>query len=148
MIKGLRLVSIAVPNLAEALQFYRDTLGLPIDPDTTDPHHALKVAQLRIGETAVTLMQPTGEGEGPVGRFVENGGSGLYHLGLEVDDIELALRTILARGGDVLDREPRPAPDGGRIAFVRPHGQRGVLIELWEPPASSDPATPESEDEK
>lgn len=134
MIRRLRLVSVAVPELDEALAFFRDALGLRLDTEIGDPHHALRMAHLRAGETALALIQPTDDVT-PVGRFLQQRGSALYHIGFEVDDIEMAMRTLLARGAELLDREPRDA-EGGRIAFVRPRGMRGVLIELWEPSAT------------
>lgn len=130
MIKRLRFVSVAVPDLEEALGFYRDALGLSLDPEVKDPHHALHVAQLEVGESALSLLQPTDE-RSPVGRFLQQRGAALYHVSFEVDDIELAMRTLLARGAELLDREPRDVKDG-RIAFVRPRGLQGLLVELWE----------------
>ena len=131
MIRKLRFVSVAVPDLDAALAFFQATLGLAADPGVRDPHHALHQAHLVVGDTAIALLQPV-EDESPVGRFVQQRGSGLYHLAFEVDDIELTLHTLLARGAELLDREPRDVP-GGRIAFVRSRQMRGILIELWEP---------------
>ena len=140
MIRRLRLVSIAVPELGEALTFFRDILGLDVDSGVGAPHHALGVIHMKAGDTAIALIQPMDPGT-PVGRFLQQRGSGPYHIGFEVEDIESVLRTLGARGAELLDREPRDV-DGGRIAFVRPKGMRGVLIELWEPsPAESEPAT-------
>lgn len=141
MIKKLRLVSIAVPELDAALEFFRDALGLQVDSNIEDPHHALKRVHLKVGETALALLQPI-EDESPVGRFLQERGSALYHLGFEVEDIELTMRTLLARGAELLDREPREVP-GGRIAFVRPRGDRGVLVELWEPNPEGTEAQPD-----
>ncbi len=123
MIKKLRLVSIAVPEIEEALGFFRDALGLPVDAEVPAPHHALRVAHLKIGDTVVALLQPTDDGT-PVGRFLQQRGSALYHIGFEVENIEITMRTLLARGAELLDREPRDV-EGGRIAFVRPRGMRG-----------------------
>ena len=131
MIKGLHLVSIVVPELDQALAFFRDAMGLEVDTSVADPHHALRLAHVKVGHTALALMQPLDQGT-PVGRFLQRQGSALYHVALEVDDIEYAMRTLLARGAELLDREPRDS-ETGRIAFVRPKGLRSVLIELWEP---------------
>lgn len=128
-------MSVAVPDLEQALGFYRDTLGLAVDPSVEDPHHALHMAQLRVGETALALFEPTEE-RSPVGRFLQQRGAALYHVSFEVDDIELTMRTLLARGAELLDREPREVK-GGRIAFVRPRAQPGLLVELWEPGEAS-----------
>lgn len=131
MIKRLRFVSIAVPNLDEAAVFWRDTVGLPARGDWDLAEPGLRVARFGVGDAELALLQPT-KPDGAVSRFLDQRGAGLYHLSFEVDDIELALRTFLARGAELLDREPREGPDG-RIAFVRSSAMRGVVIELWEP---------------
>ena len=131
MIKGVRRVSIAVQDMATALAFYRDALGLPVIDDRELEEHGLKLVRLDAGRTIIELMQPTGTA-GPVADFLRRHGEGLHHIALEVDDIELELRTLLARGTELLDREPRPGPSG-RIAFVHPRSTGGVMIELNEP---------------
>ena|SRR5437867_11831812 len=138
MIKKLRFVSIAVPNLDEAATFWRETVGLPMRGDWDLAEPGLRVARFGAGDTELALLQPTNP-DGPVSRFLDQRGAGLYHLSFEVDDIELALRTFLARGAELVDREPRDGPDG-RIAFVRSSAMRGVIIELWEPKLTAEPS--------
>jgi methylmalonyl-CoA epimerase len=131
MIKGVRRVSIAVAELADALVFYRDVLGLQAAGEIELPGQGVKLVRLRAGEVEIELMQPL-DSTATLARFLERRGPGLHHISIEVDDIELEMRTLLARGVDLIDREPRDGPDG-RIAFVQPRSAAGVLIELTEP---------------
>ena len=114
MIRKLRLVSVAVPDLEEALGFYRDALGLPVETGVEDPHHALRVAHLRVGETALALFQPV-EPETPVGRFLEQRGSALYHISFEVDDIETQESPVCI-SGQILKglKKPHQCPAFGK----------------------------------
>jgi methylmalonyl-CoA epimerase len=136
MIKGLRRVSLAVRDLAAPLAFYRDALGLEAQPEIELEERGLRLVRLRAGAAEIELMQPIG-GQGTVASFIENRGEGPYHIAIEVDDLEQELQTLLSRGIELIDREPRPGP-AGRIAFVHPRSTGGVLVELCESPLASE----------
>jgi methylmalonyl-CoA/ethylmalonyl-CoA epimerase len=138
MIKGLRRVSVAVDNLEDALTFYRDALGLTVMEQIELPEHGLRLARLAVGPTLIELMEPTDEA-GPVAMFIERRGMGLHHITIEVEDIELEMRTLMARGIELYDRAARDGPDG-RIAFIHPRSTGGVLIEITEITAPTTPA--------
>jgi hypothetical protein len=80
-----------------------------------------------------------------VAMFLDRRGEGLHHLTIDVDDIELEMRTMLARGIDLIDRQARDGPDG-RVAFVHPRSTGGVLVEMAEERAQSS-TQPESSSE-
>jgi methylmalonyl-CoA epimerase len=129
---GVRRVSIAVTNLAAALAFYRDGLGLRVLRDITLPERGVRLVRLEAGPTVIELMEST-EPSSAVADFLARRGPGLHHIAVEVGDLELEMRTLLARGFQLLDQEPRDGPEG-RIAFVHPASAGGVLIELNELP--------------
>jgi methylmalonyl-CoA epimerase len=130
MIKSLRRVSVAVDSLEQALNFYQDALGLTLMEKLDLPEHGLRLARLAIGDSYVELMEPVDSG-GPVAAFLERRGMGLHHITIDVDDIELEMRTLMARGVELMDFTPREGPDG-RFAFVHPRSTGGVLIEITE----------------
>jgi methylmalonyl-CoA epimerase len=121
-------VVVAVRSMEDALAFYRDALGLAVTYEKHLPDNELRIVRLAIGEMEIELLQPTAE-MGPVARFLDQHGEGLHHLVLSTDDIELDMRTLLARGAELIDREPRSGPDG-KVAFISPRSTGGVLIEL------------------
>ncbi|MPZ13422.1 MAG: methylmalonyl-CoA epimerase [Chloroflexi bacterium] len=133
MIKGVRRVSVAVRSLASALLFYRDALGFSVTRHLDLPERGLRLVRLDAFGTDIELMEPT-DPTGNVALFLEQRGEGLHHVALEVEDIELEIRTLLARGVELIDRVPRDGPDG-RIAFVHPRSTGGVLVQLSEPKA-------------
>jgi methylmalonyl-CoA epimerase len=139
MIQALRRVSVAVDNLDDALTFYRDALGLPVMEQLELPEHGLRLARLAVGTAYIELMQPTDD-TGPVATFIARRGMGLHHITIEVEDIELEMRTLMARGIELYDRVAREGPDG-RVAFIHPGSTGGVLIEITERAAPT-PATP------
>jgi methylmalonyl-CoA epimerase len=66
-----------------------------------------------------------------IARFLEKR-SGLHHVCVLVEDIDVALAELKARGVPVLDETPRIGAGGCRVAFVHPKGAAGVLLELKE----------------
>ena len=124
----IKRVVVAVRSMEDALAFYRDALGLSVTYEQHLPAHELRIVRLAIGPLEIELLQPTAE-TGPVARFIDERGEGLHHLVLNSDDIELDLRTLLARGAELIDREPRTGPDG-KVAFISPRSTGGVLVEL------------------
>ena len=130
MIKGIRRVSVAVNRIDDALSFYRDALGLSVSEDMELTDRGLRLVRVALGGIDVELMEPT-RADGPVGTFLQRRGEGLHHIAIEVEDIELEMRTLLARGVELIDREARTGPEG-RIAFIHPRSTGGVLIELYE----------------
>ncbi len=136
MIKGVRRVSVAVNKIEDALGFYRDALGLAVSAEMDLPDRGLRLVRLALGGTDLELMEPT-RPDGPVGTFLRRRGEGLHHIAIEVEDIELEMRTLLARGVEFMDREARMGPEG-RIAFIHPRSTGGVLVELYE--ATAEPS--------
>ena len=133
MIKNLDHIAIAVHNLEEAARFYQDMLGLDLKNVEVVKEQKTKVGFFSIGETNIELVEPATE-DSPLVKFLETRGPGIHHLCFEVDDIDQAIKTLIERGGLLIDKEPRPGAHGTRVAFLHPKATGGVLIELSEKP--------------
>lgn len=129
-IKKLNHVAIAVEDIEEALAFWRDALGLPLDHVEEVPSQQAKVAFLPVGESEVELVQPTADETGTA-RFLAKHGAGMYHLCFEVDDIAGMLAALKAKGVRLINEEPLEL-EGRRMAFIHPKSASGVLVELYE----------------
>lgn len=130
-VKRIDHVAIVVRELAVALRFYRDTLGVAPSRILDFPREGVRIAFLPLGGlggSEIELLEPT-DPEGGVARFLEKRGEGLHHLCLEVEDVDEALGELTAAGAAVLDTAPRPTAEGRGI-FVHPKGTGGVLLEL------------------
>src|SRR5215831_7260625 len=126
-------VAIIVRNIEQALVFYQDTLGLVPRAIKEVPSEQVRIAFLPLGGpggSEIELIEPTTP-DSSLSRFLEKRGEGMHHLCLEVNDIELALHEMRAKGALVLDAEPRLAAEG-RAIFLHPKGTHGVLLELLE----------------
>jgi len=120
-------IGVAVENLADALAFYRDVLGLePRPPETAD---GATIVSLPFGGPEVELLEPSTP-DGPIARFLAKRGPGIHHVCYEVADLDAAMERCRAAGYRLVDETPRTGAHGRRIAFVHPKSTAGILIEL------------------
>jgi len=128
-------VGIAVPDLDEALAFYRTTFGLEVLHEESNEEQGVREAMLGVGPqhgAQLQLLAPLHEGS-TIARFLERSGPGLQQLAYRVADVEEAARVLRGRGVRVLYDEPRRGTAGSRINFLHPKDCGGVLVELVEP---------------
>jgi methylmalonyl-CoA/ethylmalonyl-CoA epimerase len=132
-IKRLDHIAVLVPDLEEALSFWKDCLGLTLDRVETVASMQVKIAFLPLGDSEIELVQPTSEDSG-LARFLEKRGPGLHHICLEVEDLHRTLEHLKAEGVRLIDQDPVVMEDGRQLAFIHPQGTGGVLIELYQLP--------------
>jgi methylmalonyl-CoA epimerase len=128
--KRIEHVAIAVRDLDAV----RDTLaqiGIACDHEETLPGPGVRLAMLPIGESALELLEPQRE-DGRTAEWIRERGEGLFHICLEVDDIEASLAELRAKGVRLRDEVPRIGHGGHRIAFLDPASTAGIVIELVE----------------
>ncbi len=125
-------VGIAVQDLEASLAFFRDVLGLHVDPPEEVASQRVRAHFLHMGPSSLELLEATAE-DSAIARYVEKRGPGMHHVALRVDDIDAALEHLAARGVRLIDRVARPGAEGARVAFIHPSAAHGVLVELKEP---------------
>ena len=128
----VRHVALIVRDLDEALGFWRDTLGLPVElvlPIDTD---RVTIAFLPVGESKVELVVPTDDTTG-VARFLATKGEGFHHVCFEVGNLAETLTRLELDGLELIDTAPRRGAEGP-VAFIHPRSCHGVLVELIEAP--------------
>ena len=122
-------IGIAVANIDEALAFYRDALGLEVEPPEEVASQRVRAHFIPVGDSAIELLEATAD-ESPIAKYVAKHGPGIHHITLRVDDIAAALAQLKARGVRLIDDVPRPGAHGSQVAFIHPTSAHGVLIEL------------------
>lgn len=132
MIKGLNHVAIAVNKLDEALEVFDHELGWKLEKTRVVKQQKIKAALLRMGDTKIELLEPTGA-DSTVAKFLEKRGEGIHHIAVTVSDIEGHLEELKEKGIALIDEKPRVGMEGGKIAFIHPKSTKNVLIELVEP---------------
>jgi methylmalonyl-CoA/ethylmalonyl-CoA epimerase len=133
-------VGIAVADLGEALSFYRDALGLEVEPPEDVASQSVRAHFIPAGQSALELLEATAD-DSPIAKYVAKRGPGLHHITLRVDDIHAALARLKSRGVRLIDETPRPGAHGSLVAFIHPLSAHGVLVELKEATVNSSQLT-------
>ena len=89
----------------------------------------MKTAFFPVGPSTLEYLEST-DPEGPIGKFLAKRGPGIHHVCFEVDDIDAAVTSLLAKGVRMIDSAPRNGAHGCRVAFIHPAETGGVLMEL------------------
>jgi methylmalonyl-CoA/ethylmalonyl-CoA epimerase len=131
LIGRLNHVAIAVPNLVDAANAYREKLGAKLSEPQALPEHGVTVVFVELPNTKVELLEPLGDSS-PIAKFLErNPQGGTHHLCFEVDDIIVARDKLVADGARILGNgEPRIGAHGKPVLFLNPKDFAGTLIEL------------------
>lgn len=129
-------IGIATHSISDALEFWRDALGLAVVGTEEVAEQGVRVAMLPVGEPRIELLEPTGPGS-PVAKFLEKRGAGIHHVAVRVDDIRASLARLKEKGARLIDESPRVGAGGCLIAFVHPSAAGGVLLELIEESAET-----------
>lgn len=135
-VKLIHHIAIVVDDLEGALAFWRDALGLELAEVEDVPEQQAQVAFLPSGESRIELVRPTTTDSG-VARFLEKRGPGMHHVCFEVEDIDATLVRLKQHGVQLINETPLTGSGGRRLAFVHPKSASGVLVELYELPAST-----------
>ena len=129
-------IGIAVPNLAEAIKYYEEVLGLECYKTEVVADQKVTTAFFKVGDTKIELLEATSE-DSTIAKFIEkNGGKGgMHHMAFAVEDgVAEALAEAQEKGVQVIDKAPRNGADGLKIAFLHPKCTQAVLTELCEDP--------------
>jgi methylmalonyl-CoA/ethylmalonyl-CoA epimerase len=133
-------VGVAVPDLDEAIAFYRDTLGMTLLHTETNEEQGVHEAMMGVGpadapHSCVQLLAPLTP-DSTIAKFLDRSGPGVQQVAYRVDDIEAVSATLRERGLRLLYDSPKRGTAGSRVNFIHPKDARGVLVEIVEPAAS------------
>jgi methylmalonyl-CoA/ethylmalonyl-CoA epimerase len=130
-------IGIAVADLAQALAFYRDALGLDVSATHDVPSEHVRAVFVPVGGPSLELLEATAS-TSAIAKSVERRGPGLHHITLRVDDLQAVLDRLKARGVRLIDETPRQGAHGSLVAFIHPSAAQGVLVELKQAPTPGD----------
>ena len=142
MIKNLNHIAIAVPDLAEAIRFYRDVLGAEVSEPLPLPDHGVTTVFITLGNTKIELLHPlliVGEISPIQGFLDKNPSGGIHHLCFEVSDLDKAQGKVSQEGIRILGagpeggvEAPKIGAHGKPVVFLHPKDCQGCLVELEE----------------
>ena len=127
-------VGIAVPDLDEAIAFYRDTFGMVSVHEETNEEQGVREAMVAVGDSGscIQLLAPLDESS-TIAKFLDRNGPGMQQLAYRVTDLDAVSEVLRERGVRLLYPEPKRGTSDSRVNFIHPKDAGGVLVELVEP---------------
>jgi methylmalonyl-CoA/ethylmalonyl-CoA epimerase len=128
LVRRLDHVAVLVRDSDRALAFFRDRLGLAVTSFETVEAPHVRLTHLDLGNVTLQLVEPL-DPDGPLARQLHEGGEGLHHICLAVDDLVGGARAIAGQA-----EVPTPSRGASRpTIFLPDDGTRhGLRIECTE----------------
>jgi methylmalonyl-CoA/ethylmalonyl-CoA epimerase len=121
-------IAIAVNNVEEALQNYRNILKIDKIEIEEVPNEKVRVVMLNLEDTRIELLEPTADNS-PISKFLNEKGEGIHHIAITADNIEQDVARAEKNGMRFLGGI-RTGSYGRKIIFIHPKSLNGVLTEF------------------
>ena len=123
-------LSIAVPDLKAAADFYRDTFGCDVSDPIDLPEQNMRIAYVTLANTKIELMEPTNSSS-TIAKFIKrNPGGGLHHFCLTTPNADIAAKEAETQKLRVIGQGT--GHHGRAMFFLHPKDALGTLIEIEE----------------
>ncbi|MCC6219664.1 MAG: methylmalonyl-CoA epimerase [Deltaproteobacteria bacterium] len=122
-------VAHAVKNLDEGIAHYRNIFGFEVDIRDTLAAQGVEAAYLKLSNSKLELIAPL-PGNKSLQAFIERRGEGLHHICFEVPSVAQELKRLSQLGVRLINDSPQKGLGNKDIAFMHPHSNFGVLIEI------------------
>lgn len=132
-IKRIEHIAIAVKSMAPLKAILEDKLGIKMEYEEDLPEYHTKLQMYPVGETYLELLESDRPDTG-TSKWIAERGEGLFHICLEVEDIDAAVAELRAKGMTFQQQAPKTGHGGSRIIFLDPKATGGLVIELAELP--------------
>lgn len=124
MICGIDHIVIAVSDIEQGIETWRDKLGLALSHRASHPDAGLEIAFFCLDDgTFLELVSPTSD-KSSLMEFLQNKGEGVRLLSLQVDDLDSTVAD-LSKKGVALEGVGSPR------VLIRPESGSGIAIQLW-----------------
>ena len=126
-------IGVVVNNIADNVNIIENALQ---SKKTSIPFHdkiqKVNVTFLDVGDFYIELIEPS-ETETPITNFLEKHGTGVHHLGFEVEDIEKETNELRKKGGLIVCK-PVLGFENRLVSFIFLESLPFKLIELFSKP--------------
>ena len=133
MIGRLNHIAIAVPNIKEAADQYRNIFGAKVSQEVEQLDHGVTTVFIDLGNTKIELLEVLGD-DSPIQKFIDkNPKGGMHHICLEVENINDAIEKLNTHEVSITGTgKPKIGAHGKPVVFLHPKDCNGTLIELEE----------------
>jgi methylmalonyl-CoA/ethylmalonyl-CoA epimerase len=132
-IKRIEHVAIAVKSIEAMRRIFEEKLDIALEYEEHLPQHSTRLAMFPVGETYLELLE-SDQPDTATSRWIAEHGEGLFHICLEVEDIDAAMAELRAKGIDFQQEKPMIGHGNCRIVFLDPKSTGNLVIELAELP--------------
>jgi len=132
-IKRIEHIAIAVRSIEAMRDIFEKKLGIALEYEEHLPQHSTRLAMFPIGETYLELLESDKPDTG-TSRWIAQHGEGLFHICLEVEDIDAAMAELRQKGVGFQQEKPVIGHGNCRIVFLDPKTTGNLVIELAELP--------------
>jgi methylmalonyl-CoA/ethylmalonyl-CoA epimerase len=133
-IKRIEHIAVAVKSIDAMRDILENKLGIEMEYEEHLPEYSTSLAMFPIGETYIELLESDQPNTG-TSKWIAEHGEGLFHICLEVEDIDAAVDELRCKGMTFLQDKPKLGHGNSRIIFLDPKATGNLLIELAELPA-------------
>ncbi|GIT54783.1 MAG: hypothetical protein Ct9H300mP16_19430 [Pseudomonadota bacterium] len=130
-IKRIEHIAVAVNQLSSMREILENKLGLTLEYEENLPQYNTRIAMYPVGDTYIEILESDKKGT-EVSDWIDQHGESLFHICLEVDDIDAARVELRQKDVRLIDETPRIGHANSRIAFLDPASTGNLLIELVE----------------
>ena len=133
MIGKLNHIAIAVPNIKEAAEQYKNVFGATVSEAVEQPDHGVTTVFIDLGNTKIELLEVLGD-DSPIQKFIDkNPKGGMHHICLEVQNIDEAIKQLDTHEVAITGTgKPKIGAHNKPVVFLHPKDCYGTLIELEE----------------
>jgi methylmalonyl-CoA epimerase len=129
LIKGIDHLGIATKDLGAISELYRKLLPGCTLHEAIIEDQKIRVASFDVGGVHLEFMEPTAD-DSPIAKYLERHETGVHHLALATDGIEVEMERLEKEGFRLIDKNPRIGMGNKKIAFLHPKSSGGILLEL------------------
>ena len=119
-VRSVHHVAFAVEDLDGAVETYRSLFGAEVEIRDRLEEQGVEAVYLRLGSGRIELVSPLGP-DTHVGRFLENRGPGMHHVGIAVGDIAAAVDELPPGVPRSSTLSWKPGLGGHLVSFVHPN---------------------------
>jgi methylmalonyl-CoA/ethylmalonyl-CoA epimerase len=132
-IKRIEHIAIAVKSIEAMREIFEQKLGIALEYEEHLLQHSTRLAMFPVGETYLELLE-SDKPETATSQWIAEHGEGLFHICLEVEDIDSAMAELRAKGIGFQQEKPMIGHGNCRIVFLDPKSTGNLVIELAELP--------------
>jgi methylmalonyl-CoA/ethylmalonyl-CoA epimerase len=132
-IKRIEHIAIAVKNMAPLKELLEGKLGIQMEYEENLPQYNTKLQMYPVGQTYLELLE-SDKPDTATNKWIAERGEGLFHICLEVEDIDAAMVELRAKGVAFQSEAPMAGHGNSRIVFLDPKSTGGLVIELAQLP--------------